>query len=429
MASVRSAIVLGAGMAGVGAALHLQRRGWSVALVDRQAPGLATSYGNAGIIQSEAVEPYPMPRAWRKLLAIATGRSNDVHYELRALPHHVGSLLRYWWHSAPMRHAALSQAYAGLIRHATAEHGILMEEAGAADLVRREGFRILHRTASAMDEAAVDAERLRARYGVRSTILSPEQLAEAEPVLKDAGAGAIHWPDAWSARDPGALVAAYARLFERKGGALRRGEAGSLIPGRVGWRVRTDDGPIEAEAAVVAAGPWSPEVLRPLGYRFPMVRKRGYHRHWRAARTLNAPLMDAAHGYVMAPMSEGLRITTGAELSRPDGEASPIQLERAEQAARGLLELGAPRENQPWLGTRPCMPDMLPVIGEAPRHPGLWLHFGHGHQGFTLGPATGRLLAEMMSGEPPLVPPPPFDPGRHSSRRRLTTRRGTGRSV
>lgn len=410
---MRSAIVLGAGMAGVGTALHLRQRGWSVALVDRQPPGLGTSYGNAGIIQSEAVEPFPMPRDWATLFAIARGRSNDVHYRLRALPHHVGPLVRYWWHSAPGRHATLSEAYAGLIAQAAAEHGPLIAAAGAESLVTREGFRVMHRTARAMDAAAAEAERMRSRYGVRSRVLSAAELGEAEPVLKETGAGAVHHQDPWSVRDPGGLVGAYAELFRQRGGVFRDGEADSLKRISAGWSVRTADGPVEAEAAVIALGPWSPEILRPLGYRFPMVRKRGYHRHWRSARTLSIPLMDAAHGYMMAPMAKGLRITTGAELSAPDAEQSPVQLERAETAARDLLDLGAPYENRPWLGTRPCMPDMLPVIGEAPRHPGLWLHFGHGHQGFTLGPATGRMLAEMMSGETPFVPAAPFRPGRY----------------
>lgn len=400
-------------MAGVGAALHLQERGWSVALVDRQAPGLATSYGNAGIIQSEAVEPYALPRTWAKLLAIATGRTNDVHYDPRALPHHLGPLLRYWWHSAPKRHAVISQAYAGLVAHASAEHGRLIAAANAESLVSRDGFRILHREPAMMEEAVRETERLRARFGVRSRALTPAELGEAEPALKDTGAGAIHWQDSWSSRDPGGLVRAYSALFEERGGTFRHGEADSLKPHAKGWAIRTADGPIEAEAAVVALGPWSPDVLRPFGYRIPMVRKRGYHRHWRPARSLSLPLMDAAYGYVMAPMEKGLRITTGAELSAPDAEQTPVQLGRAEEAARHLLDLGAPYENQPWLGARPCMPDMLPVIGEATRHPGLWLHFGHGHQGFTLGPTTGRLLAEMMSGETPLVSPEPFRPGRY----------------
>src|SRR5207247_6779817 len=159
-----------------------------------------------------------------------------------------------------------------------------------------------------------------------------------------------------------------------------------------------DPGPLRAGGAVVALGPWSPELLARFGYRFPMVRKRGYHRHFSGGARLELPVQDPTFGYVIAPMARGLRITTGAELSGRSVSATPIQLERAEQAARGLLDLGEPVEKQPWSGIRPCMPDMLPVIGPAPKHKGLWMHFGHGHQGFTRGPATGRLLGGMMNG-------------------------------
>jgi D-amino-acid dehydrogenase len=399
-------------MAGVGAALQLQARGWSVALVDKGEPGRETSYGNAGIIQSEAVEPYAMPRDWQSLFAIATRRSNDVHWDLGGLRQNLGSLLHYWWHSSPRRHAVAAEAYAGLIARAVPEHAALVTASGVTDLVRQGGFRVLLRTPRAMDEAAFDAERLQARYGVRSRAMSPAELAAAEPVLKQAGAGAIHWLDSWSASDPGALVAAYAELLRRRGGAVRTGDAGTLKQTPSGWSVQTAEGPLEAEAVIVALGPWSPEFLRRFGYRFPMVRKRGYHRHWRSSRAPTLPIVDAANGYVMAPMARGLRITTGAELSASDANPTPIQLARAERAAAELVDLGSPFENAPWSGTRPCMPDMLPVIGEAPRHQGLWLHFGHGHQGFTLGPATGRLLAEAMSGEAPFAPAAPFSPAR-----------------
>jgi len=91
---MRTVIVVGAGMVGVASALHLQRRGWSVALVDRKQPGRETSYGNTGIIQSEAVRPYPMPRDLRSLAAIAAGRTNDVVYSVASLPRHLVPLLR-----------------------------------------------------------------------------------------------------------------------------------------------------------------------------------------------------------------------------------------------------------------------------------------------------------------------------------------------
>lgn len=412
---MRDVVVLGAGMAGVAAALHLQRRGWSVALVDRGEPGRETSFGNAGIIQAEAVEPYPMPRDIASLLKVATGRGNDVRYDLLALPGHVGALLRYWWHSAPTRHRTVSAAYAGVIARSTAEHQELMTAAGVPEgLVRRDGFRELHRSAALLDADAALAERLRTEFGVGYRRLSPAELAAAEPGLKVTGAGALHWLDSWTVRDPGALVAAYADLFEREGGTLLRGDAATLAaePGG-GFRLRTVDGPLAASAVVVALGPWSPELLRRFGYRVPMVRKRGYHRHYQATgRGLDLPLRDSDFGYVAAPMTAGLRITTGAEFAGAEAPPKPIQLGRAEAALRGLVDLGDPVETVPWLGTRPCMPDMLPVIGEAPRHPGLWLHFGHGHQGFTLGPATGRLLAEMMTGETPVVDPLPFSPAR-----------------
>ena len=266
-----------------------------------------------------------------------------------------------------------------------------------------------------MDKAVATATRLNAEYGVTFKALSPEEFAKAEPALIDAGAGAVHWLAPWTVRDPGALTAAYGQLFQRLGGTLAHGDADSLRRTASGaWQVTTADGPIEAEHVVVALGPWSSQFLARFGYFFPMVRKRGYHRHYRTQGTLELPIMDDANSYVIAPMAKGLRITTGADLTGGEPQPIPIQLQRAEQAASTLLKLGAPVENRPWAGVRPCMPDMLPVIGAAPKHTGLWLHFGHGHQGFTLGPATARMLAELMTGEAPYVTAAPFRPGRYS---------------
>ncbi|MDE2379821.1 FAD-binding oxidoreductase [Bradyrhizobium sp.] len=405
---MRSAIVLGGGMVGVSSALHLQRRGWSVTLVDRKEPGRETSYGNAGIIQSEAVRPYPMPRDLATLFNVATGRTNDVRYRLASLPRHVAPLLRYWWHSAPKRHRRAIAAWARLIAHAAPEHDVLIREAHADNLVRRAGYRLLHRDAKAFEQAIATAEENRRDHGVQFRVLSGSELAKAEPLLRDDLPGAIHWLEPWTVSDPGGLVAAYAGLFERLGGRIVRGDARSLRQASAGWSIDTDEGRCDAACAVVALGPWSPDLLQRFGYRVPLVRKRGYHMHYQGGSSLDLPLVDTANGYAMAPMSKGLRITTGAELTSPDAPATPVQLAKAEAAARGLLDLGARVEPEPWFGTRPCTPDMLPVLGPAPRHPGLWLNFGHGHQGFTLGPATGRLLAEMMTGETPSIDPAPY---------------------
>jgi D-amino-acid dehydrogenase len=409
---MRSAIVLGGGMVGVGTALHLLRRGWSVTLVDRKEPGRETSYGNAGMIQAEAVRPYAMPRDLASLFKIATGRTNDVRYSLSSLHLHIGPLLRYFWHSAPQRHRHAIEAWARLIGYATGEHDVLIREAHADNLIRRAGYRMLHRDPAAFDLAVKTAEEDRRDFGVKFRVLSGSELVKAEPILRDDLPGAIHWLDTWTVSDPGALVTAYADLFERLGGSLLRGDAGSLQQTATGWTVETDVGRVDAAAVVVALGPWSPDLLRRFGYRIPLVRKRGYHMHYSGGARLDLPLVDKGGGYAMGPMAKGIRITSGAELTGPDAPATPLQLDRAEASARELIDLGQRAEPDPWFGTRPCTPDMLPVLGPAPRHRGLWMNFGHGHQGFTLGPATGRLLAETMSGETPAIDPAPYGPAR-----------------
>jgi D-amino-acid dehydrogenase len=111
-------------------------------------------------------------------------------------------------------------------------------------------------------------------------------------------------------------------------------------------------------------------------------------------------------------MRGGIRITTGAEFALRDAPKTPVQLERVEPLARALFPLGERLDAQPWMGARPCTADMLPLIGQAPRHGNLWFAFGHAHHGFTLGPVSGRLIAEMMSGAAPFVDPAPFAPAR-----------------
>lgn len=396
-AIVTDVVVLGAGMVGVATALALQGRGRAVVLVDRREPGRETSYGNSGVIQAEAMEPYPMPRDLASLLSIALRRGNEVHWHLAALPSYLGPLWRYFLHSGGARYRAVSAVYSRLTARATAAHAPLIEAAGSQALIRREGFRQLYRSAGAMERAAREAERLRAAYGVGVELETGAELAAAEPNLLRPMAGAVRWTDPWTCSDPGGLVAAYAALFSSRSGTLLKGDAETLEQTNTGWRVRTEDGPVEAAEAVVALGPWSPPLLKRFGYHVPMLRKRGYHRHFDGAKGPRLPFLDGENAAVCSPMRAGLRVTTAAELAAFDTPATPRQLVSAARAMRELIDLGDPVEAEPWLGNRPCMPDMLPVLGPAARHKGLWLHFGHGHQGFTLGPATAALLADWMT--------------------------------
>ncbi|WP_018311871.1 FAD-dependent oxidoreductase [Cupriavidus sp. UYPR2.512] len=397
-------------MVGVCTALALRQRGHAVVLVDRRMPGRETSYGNAGIIQREAVQPYAFPREWMAALRVITRQGNDVHYHPAALASLLPALARYWRESAPDRYAATVTAYSALIRHCLSEHERLISLAGAQDLVRKSGWLQAYRSASAFDQAARAATEVARQHGLDHRILDRAGITAAEPAWRGPMAGAIHWRDPWTITDPGELVSRYAALFAKQGGIFRHGDATTLKQQENGWTVATEDGPVNAAHAVIALGPWASALTQPFGYRFPLFVKRGYHRHYAVESMPAMPLLDVENGFMLAPMKRGLRLTTGAEFAHHDAAPTPVQLRNAERHARELVHLGAAVEDTPWLGARPCVADMRPVVGRAPRHRGLWFNFGHGHQGFTLGPVTARLLAELMDEDQPFVDPGPYDP-------------------
>lgn len=407
-------IVLGAGIIGVSVALQLARRGKSVVLLDRRGPGEETSFGNAGLIQREGVVPYGFPQDLGLLLKYSLNNRIDAHYHLRALPKIAPFLGRYWFHSTASRHAAIAKAYAPLIEHSVSEHDILIKEAKAEELIVKNGWMEAYRTAEKRDADYAFAERLARDHGISHTKLSGADLAEAEPDLSHDFVGGLKWNDPWSVLDPHALTLAYVRLFESLGGSVVRGDAATLSQTVKGWTVRTETGSVEAEHAVVALGPWADTVTERLGYRFSLGVKRGYHMHYapQTGRKLNNWLIDVERGYFLAPMRKGIRLTTGAEFAERDAPKSPVQIERAERIARTVFPLGGKLDAEPWMGSRPCTPDMMPIIGKAPRHAALWFAFGHAHHGLTLGPITGRILAETMLGETPIVPLDPYRPER-----------------
>lgn len=410
----KDVIVLGAGIVGVSAALHLQQRGRNVVLVDRRAPGEETSFGNAGLIEASSVVPYGFPRDWRTVLRLLGNQSTELRYDLRSLPSYASWLARFWWESAPQRLQGAARDMLPLIGRSVAEHEALIDLAGLHDLVRPTGWLEAYRSPALFERESLAAVRVANAHGLHIALFDNVGLRNSEASLGAGYAGAIHWTDPRSASDPCALTKGYARLFEREGGMVTIGDAGTLDARGSGWRVLTNNGPVEAESVIVALGPWSDLVLKPLGYRVPLISKRGYHMHYEsdAGSPLLRPVVDIEGGYVVAPMRRGLRLTTGVELAGRERPPNPAQLDLAERAARPLFGLGNRLDEKPWLGLRPCTPDMRPVIGPATRHAGLWFAFGHNHHGLTLGPVTARLLAEMMTGEATFTDPTPYLPAR-----------------
>jgi D-lysine oxidase len=296
-----------------------------------------------------------------------------------------------------------------------AEHEALLTEAGATRYLRREGLLTLYRSDRALSDLWTELA-LAMDLGAAIKFHDQAGVHALEPDLAPVFQAGVHWRGSASVTNPHAVTRAYAERLKALGGVVLMGDARSLHRAAGRWRVDTAEGPVDGEEVVIALGPWAPDVLAPRGIDLPLAVKRGYHRHFRARgnASLVRPVIDVENGYAMAPMEQGIRVTSGAEFANRDAPATPAQLRRLMPAAQALFPLGEPVETEPWMGSRPCFADSRPVIGRAPRHPGMWLAYGHGHVGLTLGPVTGRLIAEMMMGDVPFCDPAPYGSERFS---------------
>jgi D-amino-acid dehydrogenase len=403
------AIVLGAGIVGVSAALHLVKRGLAVTVVDRDEPGRGTSYGNAGIIEGNTLLPPAFPASLKSLVRIGLRRAPEASYHLTFLARVAPWLLAFRRNSSPERLVAFMHAMRPRLERAVVEHEALMTEANARRYLRHTGWLKLYRSNRSL--AGTARERaIASQLGAPLRVMDVEAAQALEPGLAPVFRHAVFWEDAASISNPLAVTRAFAARFAALGGVVVTGDARSLHRRGTRWRVETTGGPIDADAVVMTLGPWAPDVLEPLGINLPLAVKRGYHRHFtaRGNARLARPILDADNGYCLAPMEQGIRITTGAEFAARDAKPTPVQLNRVLPIARDLFPLGKAVEDTPWVGARPCFPDSRPVVGRAPGQPGLWLSYGHAHWGLTLAPATGRLIAEMMTGGTPFCDPAPY---------------------
>ncbi|MGL5447988.1 MAG: NAD(P)/FAD-dependent oxidoreductase [Rhabdaerophilum sp.] len=403
-------LVLGGGIVGTALALSLAMKGRSVAMIDRGAPGGETSFGNAGLLQSEAVMPYPFPRDPFLLVQYALNLKAEAHYHLRDVLHVAPYLWRYFRASTRAGQLKTAAANVPIFGVCLEEHKKLAEAAGVESMLRPGGWMKVFRSEKVFETEAAKTLADLKPFGVEALVLDRKGIAAREPNMSDAAVGGVHFTTPWSLNDPQALTLAYARHFEALGGKIVQGNAMTLEERNDGWAVKTSQGMVSASDCVVALGPWAPDLLRPMGYKVPMGVKRGYHVHMRPKGNarLGIPVLDVEHGYVMAPMAAGIRLTSGAEFAHRDAPATPRQIDMIEPRAKELMPLEGRVEAVPWMGARPCMPDMLPVMGKAPRHKGLWFNFGHAHHGLTLAGSAARLLSEMITGEKPFVDPKPY---------------------
>jgi D-amino-acid dehydrogenase len=383
-----------------------------VITVDRREPGSETSYGNAGILSSGSIFPLNQPSLWSNLPKYLSNRHPALRWDIGWAMRNPDWVARFLANAAASQTKPRALALRGLIQASLKLHREWIVQAGAPERIRETGWLKAWRSdnvaAARADQAAL------AEYGIKSELLDRQAISALEPnILPVYRVGLLHTETA-SVDSPGNVVKAYARMLAGSGGEVRRAEITSIIPDGRDWRVVLSDGELRGRHLVVALGPWSSDLLAQLGYRVPLATERGYHREYtpNPARQLLRPIHDAEHAFLMSPMENGIRVTSGVELTERDAASNFAQIDEVEALARGVVEFGG-AVGETWRGARPTLPDSLPMIGPAPRHSRLWLAFGNQHIGFTTGPATGEAIAAMIAGTPPPFDVAAFAPSRY----------------
>jgi D-amino-acid dehydrogenase len=239
-----------------------------------------------------------------------------------------------------------------------------------------------------------------ARYGFEGDLvhLSGDEARAMEPALGDA-VGAATRMTIDRHVDPEALVRA---LATRAGRVLEHAPVSVIGRGSSGWRVRAGGASLAAETVVVATGTAAPKLLAPFGVELPIVGAKGYSITTRGTGTAPTSALYLCEPKLgLSALGAGIRIAGMFELGRTDDEVHPGRIRQLVDDALPYLRDWRPQagwEASGWAGFRPATPDSLPVIGEIPGHPGLFVAAGHGMLGVTLGPATGLAIAELVTG-------------------------------
>lgn len=410
MTAPRHFTVLGAGTVGVCIALTLRREGHRVTLIDRDAPGMGCSFGNAGIIQVGGVVPLATPGILKQVPKMLMDPEGPLVIRWPYLPRLMPYLLRFMASARPAQVESTATALAGILQSAIPAYDELIKAAGAEDLIRRSGELYVYETDAAF-AAARPAHDLRRKHGVRIDPIPVEELRRLEPALAPIFRHAVLFSDCISTLDPALFTQRLAAHFEAEGGEMLRGRIDDLEVGAEGPAAVIVDGQRRAvDEVVVALGAYSKRFAAKLGSFVPLDTERGYHLMVKdSGLRLGRPVVFGDQKFGAASMVGGLRLAGTAELCDIDQPPNFPRAFRLMKLARRALPGLSDEPPVPWMGHRPSTPDSLPVICRAPHHRKAYFAFGHGHLGLTMGAVTGRLVADLAAGRPGATDLAPFD--------------------
>lgn len=411
---MQRAVVLGGGVVGLSIATGLQRVGVEVTVIDTAPAAGAASWGNAGHIAIEQVEPlasWPVLRsAPRRLFSRGGALGLPPSQIKRWLPF----ALRMASAAHPKRFEHGREALRSLLTNALPAWKSLSEHLGVPDLVRETGhFVVWESPASAA--AGLAAWRSADIGNARFHKCDADEMRLLGGLMKQAPAGAIRFENTGQIADLPKLADALQSSITARNGRIVNAKARAVTHRERSVSVTLDDGSsIEADFAVIAAGVRSRELIEPYCRCVPIIAERGYHLQMTEHRWPDLPpVVFEDRSMIVTRFDSGLRVASFVEFG--DAEAPPD--DRKWQRLRShVTALGLPCEppSRQWMGARPTLPDYLPAIGRLPHAPNILYGFGHQHLGLTLAATTGDLIAQLATNTPTAVNLKPFDLQRFS---------------
>ena len=398
--SIIDTIVVGAGVVGLAIGTNLARKGVDVMVLDELPPASGASYGNSGFLVADTAMPVALPGMYKKVPSWLTDPAGPLRvrpsYLMRAAPFLFG-----WLRASNRKQVDASSRAMRCIHQPTFDEWKALVGAAVYDeLIRRTGQIYVWDGDGSFPTPVEDA--LRAQFGIQTQPLSKDDIRDIYPGITPTIGRAVLIPGNGHTTNPGRLTLAVLQELLNAGGRVGHERVQKIWPAGDGtWNVMSTATVRTASRVVIAAGAWSHRLLAPLGITVPLETERGYHVVLpNPSVTLAVPILHKTGYFGVNSMEAGMRLAGTVEIAGLEAAPDPIRCEVLVRQAKQLfpaIEHDAPRY---WMGHRPSVPDSVPVIGAVPTFPGLFTCFGHGHCGLTAGPASAKLLTQIMLGEP-----------------------------
>ncbi len=389
--------IIGAGIQGVCNALFLQKKGFQVTLFDREEPGSAASYGNAGHFSPYASVPLNRPDVIADVPSMLISSRGPLALKWNYVPKMIPWFARFilncreekMMHTAKNMHQILDQSLPAFDE--------LFDEIDLEGLVENNGILYVW-TDQNMKSRELEI-RIRDQLGVKQQLVNKKEIHDLEPNLKPFYHGGVFYDYARHARNPRKILIKLFENFVNKGGKFLKLNIQDIDFDEEKPVLRSETQRFIFDKLVIACGAFSKRLTDKLHENIPLDTERGYHVHFKDYdHLISRPIVYANRGFGMTPMEQGLRVVGTVEFGGLENSPSKSRIKNLILNAKDMLD-GLPEHKDEWLGFRPTLPDFLPVLGPSKNYKNVFYSFGHHHLGWTLGAISGKIISKMISGE------------------------------